>query len=234
MRMYTRVSLEPLEHLEQSSIGAGFRCSMILEHARRTWNMLPAPDSAQAGVETRAAFARRMGVDPAHITRAAQAGRLVLTEDGKVLVEPSIERYRATEDPSPVGESQRERHARRRAEKRSAADPQPQAPAASDADRLRQARADRAQHEAVIARLTRERLEGELAETASIRDAGERLGIALRTRLENLPDHLAPHLTTQTDAERVHALLVEAVEQALAEISRELAEWVARLRAKGA
>lgn len=47
-------------------------------------------------IETRTAFARRIGVHKSQITRAAQAGRLVLTADGRVNVEASIERWHAT------------------------------------------------------------------------------------------------------------------------------------------
>lgn len=46
--------------------------------------------------ETKAAFARRIGINKSNITRAAQAGRIVLTPDGLVNVEASIERWYAT------------------------------------------------------------------------------------------------------------------------------------------
>lgn len=47
-------------------------------------------------IETKSAFAKRLGVDKSTITRAAQAGRLVLTSDGRVEVELSVERWYAT------------------------------------------------------------------------------------------------------------------------------------------
>lgn len=46
-------------------------------------------------LETKAAFARRLGVNKSTITRAAQAGRLVL-EGGKVNVERSLAQWHAT------------------------------------------------------------------------------------------------------------------------------------------
>ena len=47
-------------------------------------------------IETKSAFARRINVHKSQITRAAQAGRVVLTPDGMVEVEASIERWYAT------------------------------------------------------------------------------------------------------------------------------------------
>ena len=47
-------------------------------------------------IETKSAFARRIGVHKSQITRAAQAGRLVLNAGGMVEVEASVERWHAT------------------------------------------------------------------------------------------------------------------------------------------
>jgi len=47
-------------------------------------------------IETKAAFARRLGVHKSQITRAAQAGRVVLTPDGRIDVEASVQRWYAT------------------------------------------------------------------------------------------------------------------------------------------
>lgn len=49
-----------------------------------------------ATVETLAAFARRLGVNRSTVTRAAQAGRLVLAADGRVCVAASLTRWQAT------------------------------------------------------------------------------------------------------------------------------------------
>ena len=46
--------------------------------------------------ETRAAFARRIGVNKSTITRAAEAGRLVLTPAGHVIIEKSLVKWHAT------------------------------------------------------------------------------------------------------------------------------------------
>lgn len=47
-------------------------------------------------IETKAAFARRIGINKSNVTRAAQAGRIVLTAGGMVDVEKSVQRWYET------------------------------------------------------------------------------------------------------------------------------------------
>lgn len=47
-------------------------------------------------IETKAAFARRIGINKSNVTRAAQAGRIVLTPGGMVEVEKSVQRWYET------------------------------------------------------------------------------------------------------------------------------------------
>lgn len=47
--------------------------------------------------ETRAAFARRLGVEKSTITRAVQAGRLVIDADGLLDVDDSLRRWKSTQ-----------------------------------------------------------------------------------------------------------------------------------------
>jgi len=47
-------------------------------------------------IESKAAFARRIGINKSNVTRAAQAGRIVLTVNGQVDVEKSLARWQAT------------------------------------------------------------------------------------------------------------------------------------------
>lgn len=51
--------------------------------------------------ETMAAFARRLDVNKSTITRAAQAGRIVINAKGQVEVEASLERWHATKGNRP-------------------------------------------------------------------------------------------------------------------------------------
>lgn len=48
-------------------------------------------------LESKAAFARRLGIHKSNVTRAAQAGRIVLASDGRVQVEESLARWQATQ-----------------------------------------------------------------------------------------------------------------------------------------
>ena len=168
---------------------------------------------------SRAEFARRLGVTAPIITRAAHDGRLVLDDDGNVLYNASLDRYRATEDAGPVGEAQRERWNKERGEKAAAGSP-------ISIDRaahvLRVSRAEKAHHEAKIAKLTHERMAGALNDTASIRDGGARWATAGRVRFENLPAQLCHQLAAENDVGRVLSILAEAIERALIETADDL------------
>ena len=61
------------------------------EHQPGAQNTAAAPTA-----EHLAAFARRLGVNRSTVTRAAQAGRLVLTADGRVHIAASLARWHAT------------------------------------------------------------------------------------------------------------------------------------------
>jgi hypothetical protein len=63
-------------------------------------------------IVTKSEFARMRGVNPSSVTRWAREGRIVLTADGRVAVEPSIERLHATE--FNMGAAERWREYRRR------------------------------------------------------------------------------------------------------------------------
>jgi hypothetical protein len=208
----------------------GFASSATLYRAAQAGRLVPAPDgrgyladeSMVRYRDTQDSGPIGQGQRERHAAhRAAQAGAV----RGKAVTE-------AENAPEGAQAGQRaDLEARREEQERAGAAGDGWMSANQAADALRAARAKRAGHEAEISRLTLERMQGKLAETASIRDAGERLGIALRTRLENLPDQLAPQLAAQTDTERVHALLVEAVEQVLQDTARDLRHWLQQLQA---
>jgi DNA-binding transcriptional regulator YdaS (Cro superfamily) len=63
-------------------------------------------------IVTKAEFARLRGVHPSSVTKWARDGRIVLTANGCVLVEPSLERLRATA--MNIGAAERWREYRRR------------------------------------------------------------------------------------------------------------------------
>ncbi len=80
------------EHPEHMNKNKDLGRSEVSEHAAGARNTLAQAPQA----EHLAAFARRLGVNRSTVTRAAQAGRLVLAADGRVLVGPSLERWHAT------------------------------------------------------------------------------------------------------------------------------------------
>ena len=187
-------------------------------------------------IATRAEFARLQGWDRSYVTRLAQQGRLVLSAEGRVDVEASIARIKATEDPN--RDDVRERHAKERAAKGVAPAPEPpdddddpegdEAPAPVN-NGYADARAEKERWAAKHAQLDYEKAAGRLVESATVAAAGRELGTLMRQVFERLPDQLAPELAAEVDADRVHALLQSAIDDALRMLSdrcRALAERV--------
>ena len=170
-------------------------------------------------------FARLQGWRPSYVTKLKQAGRLVLTDTGRVDVEASRARIKASEDPN--RDDVRARHAAAR--EAPASEPNDPSPPKSEvADRAGQSyttsRAVKERYLALNAKLESERAAGQLVETATVQRAGTEVGAVLRGALENLPDQLAP-LLAEGDADRearIYAHLRDHVEQLLGEISRKL------------
>lgn len=72
-------------------------CSGYLEQASEARNTAEnSPAGVDSDRENLAAFARRLGVNRSTVTRAAQAGRLVLAADGRVCIAASLARYHGT------------------------------------------------------------------------------------------------------------------------------------------
>lgn len=197
---------------------------------------------ADPGAETLAAFARRLGVNRSTVTRAAQAGRLVLTADGRVAIAASLARWHATR-------AGREDVAQRHAEARGAtiplAAPQnaplgpvaglggaataPATPAADGAEGRAHAAALTVHWQnqllmlelgaATGAQLPREALLAEL----------NGLGAALRGGVERLVDQLSPRLAAATGAEARHRLIQAEVRHLRRQLTREFPRALRRL-----
>lgn len=189
-------------------------------------------------------FARLQGWSPSYVTKLRQAGRLVLTENGKrVFVEKSLARIEETRDPN--RDDVAARHAETRATPARSHDPgpvgDPLPPSTKDTQSqagqsFAASRAVKERFLALGAKLEYERAVGKVVETAAVRAAGTEAGTVLRAALENLPDHLAPELA-EGDPEReqrIRARLAGHVEQVLTEISdklKALSEQVAEAQA---
>lgn len=159
--------------------------------------------------ETQAAFARRIGKDRSHVTRLKQAGRLVM-RDGRIVVEDSLERLKATESPLPRDAANRERLAEAREQK-----PATDETLVAAAQRQKLAQADKMENEAAIAKLERQRIEGSLVALDDVAHGAASVSATVRTTLESIPDRYAPEWSAVSDSAQLRALIEEAVEIAL-------------------
>lgn len=174
---------------------------------------------------TRAEFARQQGWAKSYVTKLANEGRLVEDDKGFVQVSASLLRIRDTADPSKAGVASR--HAALRA---------PQAPPSDSAPAFagetagegggsvyQSARAKRETFAAMKEELEYQRLAGTSCDVGLVRAAAEEAGAQLRQAHEAMIDRLVPELAATADLERIRALLVEASEAALRDVSTALA-----------
>lgn len=181
---------------------------------------------------SQAEFASLLGYKRSYVTALKQAGRLVLADDGRVRVAESIARIEATRDPAKAAVA--ERHAAARAGQggpapASAPAPEPGAAfddAEAEAETLTRGyqywRERRERAAALSAEREHAEAEGKLLRTADVVAACAGAFTTARTVLEALADTLGPQLAAETDEARCRALIAEAVELQLAELSRRL------------
>jgi len=168
---------------------------------------------------SQAEFARRQGWAKSYVTQLKQAGRLVMARKGRrelVDVQASLERIDATRD-------QNRDDVRRRHEQARHGGQPPTDRAEQIGKTFAAARSVRERYNALKAKVEYEQLIGRLLDADAVRRAALDAGATLRATLENIPDQLAPQLTTMGDREEIHGLLAEHIEHALAETSRALA-----------
>jgi len=172
---------------------------------------------------TQAAFARHIGMSKSYVTALKQAGRLVMTEDGKrVRVAESLARIDATKDPN--RDDVKARHAAARAGNSETVPVVPDDPAGERIGKsFSAARAVKEKYNALRAKLDYEREFGTVVPTDDVHRTALDAGATLRATMENIPDQLAPQLTAISDREEIHGLLTEHIEHALRETSRKLA-----------
>lgn len=163
-----------------------------------------------SNVITKAEFARQQGWAKSYVTKLGQADRLVLDENGRVIVDASLARIAATADP--VKSATQE--------------------AGSDgvyAHDIHASRAKREHYNALQAEADYLRSIGQLVSLASVEEAGANMGATLRSALERLPVRLAPELALERDEARVRAMLADALDDALREISALMSALAAEL-----
>lgn len=175
-------------------------------------------------------FAGIVGCKPGYVTQLRKAGRLVLTDDGKrVRVAESLQRIADTRDPAKAAVAERHAAARNNGNGAAFAPPpttgesgdEPDLPTSTGYTYWRE-RTERAK--ALAAERENDIAEGKLLDAAEVEAAVSHAVTQLRTTLEGLPYDLAPELAPITDEGELRARLVEAVELALGELSRQFAK----------
>lgn len=191
----------------------------------------PIPDRQ---FETQAQFAERLGMNKSSITRAKQAGRLVMTPDGRVDVRASLLAMAATEGTLPAHEANRERLAELREQPPVATEP-PAARAGvpEPTDKVAQsltvighntklANMQRLQALAEMARRENELAAGKVVDREEVRAAlTTAVGIILGAA-EPMPDDLTPVLVGVAEADKVRAILRDWVDEFLTRVSEAL------------
>lgn len=167
-----------------------------------------------------------------YVTELRKAGRLVLTDDARaVRVPESLALIDATRDPSKAGVAARhaaERAARGDGQGAPAAAPPRDGEAEDDADvpvttgyQQWRERSERAK--ALGLERENEIADGKLLDAAAVESAIAAAVVQFRATIENLPNDLAPELAPITEESQVRALLIEAFERALNDLSRQFA-----------
>lgn len=180
-------------------------------------------------------FAAILGCTPGYVTQIKQAGRLVMTEDGKsVRVAESLARMKATSDPANKGVSDRHAKARSAPLSTSATKPEQSKSASRQQDEVAaladwdgetdyhfwKARRERAGALREEMRLGEEA--GDLLRRSDVAAVVSHAFVTLRTDLEALPETVAPSLAAESDENRVRILLSEEIEHALGNLSNHI------------
>jgi len=169
-------------------------------------------------------FARIANFRASYIKQLKDNDRLVLTDDGKrVRVAESLQRIDDTKDPSKIGVARRHAAARAAAEQVDDVDTaateetDPNGDVAGTQSIRRDVEAEK------LRQLRRENdlAEGKLLIATDVANAVRTGVVTLRTRLESLPDTLAPQLITITDEAKARSLLAAEIEHALHELERQ-------------
>ncbi len=147
---------------------------------------------------TQAELARRLKVSRASVSKAVKAGRIVADDDG--LFDPVEAELQWVSNTRPSARGKRKAGSGSYAEAR-------------------------ARKESALARMAELRLsqaEGELIERASVDFALDDIGAILRGLMEAFPDRVAPLVFQRHSIDEVHAILTEAGDDVLRELSASL------------
>lgn len=199
-------------------------------------------------IETKAAFARRIGINKSNVTRAAQAGRIVLTPGGMVDIEKSVQRWYETK-------GGRDDVAARHAENRQAVGPIPQPKAengtaarfaataaqpAGEGNATASGGETRTRYKAVAMQYENQSIKLEMALRRGLRYPialvkRESLGIgsSLRAAVERVIDQCAPRLAVMTNDLDRRRLLDAELRRLRWMVKAEIPRALRRMRASG-
>ncbi len=169
--------------------------------------------------------ARLLGYKGSYITQLKKDGRLVLTADGKrVKMAESAALIQATRDPSKQGVADRHAAARATTTERAtttpeepSAPPEPPQESARIGNTYQASRAVKERYLAMSAKREYEMSIGRLMDADDVKSFVADAVVTLRTRLESLPDVLAPQLVAISDEAIARTMIAEAIEHALEE-----------------
>ena len=157
---------------------------------------------------TQTEFAKLLGVNKSHVTRLKHAGRLVLTEDGKVDVQASQSKIAETADPAHEGKQT-----------------EAQAPSKPRDTSYNDARTRNELAKAQTAELELAVKTGKLVDADEARLFATDLAATFRGALETLWDRLAPEVVPITDIETARAVMVEHGEHMLNDLADKITKW---------
>jgi hypothetical protein len=184
-------------------------------------------------------FSAHLGFGRTYGYQLQKEGRLVMADDGKrVLVDESIARVRATEDPSKQGVAQRHADARRQKALAPAA-PVPTEPDTGERDAegdapnegpvptgfdFQVAKAMREHFAALEAEASYRARVKELLEASEVRAVLHEVMTVLRTSIEGIAHRVAPALAAEVDEAAVRSLLGAEIRHALETASGSLSK----------
>lgn len=200
-------------------------------------------------IETKAAFARRIGINKSNVTRAAQAGRIVLTPGGMVDVEKSVQRWyetkggrddvaaRHAENRGAVGQGQPPKAENGTAARFTATAAQP----AGDGNATGGDGNTRTRYKAVAMQYENQSIKLEMAlrrglryPLALVKREAFGIGSSLRAAVERVIDQCAPRLAVMTNDLDRRRLLDAELRRLRWMVKAELPRALRRMRGSGA
>lgn len=185
-------------------------------------------------MESKSAFAARLGEAPSYVTKLKDDGRLVLSADGKMvdvaaslrLIEQTAgnrqdvtDRWKNARSAKSIGDMAADIPGHEKTPQR----PTAQADAAEKIGSSLQAfRAVKEKYAAMTAKVEYEKLIGELENRDNVHADLRSIGAAMRSALDVFPDQVTPLVAPTLDMHEVHAILTENCTAVLRRVADEI------------